>query len=171
MRGMVASADGTELRISVNVNTPLSEYADFFLNEAAGVVTIDYTHSGALSGVAETAFSLSFVELAAPSASASQKELIEIDTYPEDGDVYSITVNGTTVSYTVTSADDVIDVRDSLINAINTDAAINAIVTTNTTSGNLENAIELVADTPGSTGFTSSVFSMPSAHLVMKAES
>ena len=109
--------------------------------------------------------SLSVTQISTASPGVAEKELIEIDTYPEDGDVYSITVNGTTVSYTVTSADDVIDVRDSLINAINTDAAINAIVTANTTSGNLENAIELVADTPGSTGFTSSVFSMPSAHL------
>ena len=69
----------------------------------------------------------------------------------EGGDVYSVTVGGTTVSYTTTGAEASIDdVRDNLITQINAAAGVN-VTASATTAG----VIRLSADTAG-TPFTAS---------------
>ncbi|MEQ8194523.1 MAG: flagellar hook-basal body complex protein [Rhodospirillales bacterium] len=69
----------------------------------------------------------------------------------EAGDTYSVTVNGTTVTYTVTGADTLASARANLIAAINADPTLGPLVTA--APGGGAGDITITADTPG-TPFT-----------------
>lgn len=73
----------------------------------------------------------------------------------QDGDQYKITVNGTTLTYTVTGAEaDLAAVRTNILNAINVHPVISTLV--DATAGGANGEIILTADTP-STAFTTTV--------------
>lgn len=84
-----------------------------------------------------------------------QTDTITLAGTVQDGDQYKITVDGTTVTYTVTGAEaDLAAVTTNIIAAINAEPTVSAVV--DATAGNNTGEIILTADTPG-TSFTSSV--------------
>ena len=72
----------------------------------------------------------------------------------EAGDTYSVTVDGTTVTYTVTAVDTLATARANLIAAVNADPTVGPLVTAAPGVG--AGDITLTADTPG-TPFTATV--------------
>ncbi len=84
-------------------------------------------------------------------ASVAQADTVTIAGTVAAGDIYSVTVNGNVVNYTVTGAEANIDaIRDGLVAAINATPAVGAIVTAAAGSGG---QLTLTADTTG-TAFT-----------------
>ena len=84
-----------------------------------------------------------------------QTDTITLAGTVQDGDQYKITVNGTTVTYTVTGAEaDLAAVRANIVSAINADPTVGALV--DATAGGASGEIILTSDTPGTT-FTTSV--------------
>lgn len=84
-----------------------------------------------------------------------QTDTISLAGTVQDGDQYKITVNGTTVTYTVTGAEaNLAAVRTNILNAINAEPTVSAIV--DATAGTADGDIILTSDTPGTT-FTTSV--------------
>lgn len=60
----------------------------------------------------------------------AQVDTVTLGGTPEAGDVYSVTVDGTTVNYTATGLEaDINGVRDALVSALNADATVGARVT------------------------------------------
>ena len=63
----------------------------------------------------------------------AQTSIVSIDSTIAVGNVYSVTIDGQSFSYTVTEGDGVADVRDGLISAVN--AGISGVVTADTETG------------------------------------
>ena len=59
-------------------------------------------------------------------ASTSQFDIVTLSGTPEVGDIYSVSVNGNTISYTVDSGDNLTAVRNGLVTALNNDNEISA---------------------------------------------
>jgi flagellin-like hook-associated protein FlgL len=84
-----------------------------------------------------------------------QTDTITLTGTVQDGDEYTVTVDGTTLTYTVTGAEaDLATVRSNIISAINIHPAISPLV--NASTGGSDGEIILISDTPG-TAFTASV--------------
>jgi flagellar hook protein FlgE len=82
-----------------------------------------------------------------------QIERVTLGGTVEATDTYSVTVNGTTITYTVTGAEANIGaIRDALVTAINANTTVNAAITA---AANGEDSITLTAKKPG-TAFTAS---------------
>ena len=105
------------------------------------------------AGQATTEAKLHINLSATDTSSVSQVDNVTLAGTVEAGEKYNVTVDGKTVTYTVTAADANLDaVRDKLVAAVNADSTVGAVVTaTASTSGKLN----LTAKT-GGTAFTSS---------------
>jgi len=117
---------------------------------AANVTASAGNSNGEITLTANTA-ATSFTTSA--SASNSAPNVAQVDTATisgtvEAGDKYSISVNGATVTYTVTGSEADIDaIRDNFVNAINTDPTLSAIVTAAGTASTGE--FTITSDTAG----------------------
>jgi flagellar hook-basal body protein len=107
---------------AINANATINANVTASAGNSNGEITLTANATG-------TSFTTS------ASASNSAPNVAQVDTATlagtvEAGDKYSITVNGATVTYTVTGAEaDIDDIRDNFVNAINTDPTLSAIVT------------------------------------------
>ncbi len=103
-------------------------------------------------GVANTATSVNTIN--PDVVKTSQLDTVTIAGTVEAGDQYTVTVNGTSVTYTVTAGDTTIsDVRTGLRTAINANGTLNAVITAADSATNSQ--LTLTAKTPGD-AFTSS---------------
>ncbi|MBT6096668.1 MAG: flagellar hook-basal body complex protein [Rhodospirillaceae bacterium] len=125
---------------AVNANATIAATLTASAGNANGEVTLT-----ALT--AATSFTTS------ASASNSAPNVAQVDTATiagtvEIGDKYSVSVNGTTVTYTVTGAELSIDeIRDNLVTAVNTDPTVSAVVTAAATANTGE--LTLTSDSAG----------------------
>ena len=82
------------------------------------------------TGEATTAAALSLNLPANDTPSTAQIDTVTLAGTVEAGDIYSVTVDGTTASYTTTGAEANLDaVRDALVAAVNANATVGAVVT------------------------------------------
>lgn len=93
-----------------------------------------------------------------------QESLVTIGATVNEGDVFSVTIDGTTVSYTANSTDTQTSVRNSLVTAINGNATTAAVVTA--TNGTNANEITLTGDTDGASFTTSSSATVPQTDTI-----
>jgi len=131
-------------------------------NDAVGTVRrydISLTDSAGVSQTDQLSFTKTGVNAWSVTSTTSQAPVAQVDTVTlggtvgEVGDVYNITVNGVTKSYTTTGAEANIDViRDALINSINTDTNINTAVTA---AAGASGEITITSDTAGTVITTS----------------
>lgn len=128
-------------------------------------VTGVFPASGSLSNlrVDQFAFSQTFLATttadldlnlpAGDDAGNKQVNLVALTGTAEAGDQFSVTVNGTTVSYTVATGDNINSIRDALVAAVNGNATIAASVAASAST--ISGALRLTAKEVGAT-FTSS---------------
>ncbi|PIW31258.1 MAG: hypothetical protein COW30_00110, partial [Rhodospirillales bacterium CG15_BIG_FIL_POST_REV_8_21_14_020_66_15] len=77
----------------------------------------------------------------------AQSNLLTLGGTVQNSDVYSVTIDGTTVSVTVSSQTTIAQVRDALVSAINGNATIGLVVTAE--AGTADGAIVITGDAPG----------------------
>jgi len=78
---------------------------------------------------------------------SAQESLVTINATVDEGDVFNVVIDGTTVSYTAAAGDTQNDVRNNLITNINANATTSAVVTAS--NGTNANEIVLTGDTAG----------------------
>ncbi len=162
LTGTAIADDGTTLTIKQGF---LVDKNGFFVQGRAAAADGTFPSSGALislrvdqfafagAGKATTTAALDLNLPALDSPGDPQIDRVTIGGTVEATDTYSVTVNGTTVTYTVTGAEANIGaVRDALVTAINADTTVNATVTA---AANGDDSITLTANKPG-TAFTAS---------------
>ncbi len=127
---------------------------------ASGAITLTATTSGTAFSSSASATNIaagtndSTAANANTTANTAQVDTIAISGTVETGDQYTVTVDGTPVTYTVQPGDVTIsDVRDGLFAAINADGTVGALVTA--AAGGPAGALTLTADSAG-VAFTSS---------------
>lgn len=109
----------------------------------------------ASTGQATTTADLGLNLPAGDSIGYSQVDSIQLVGTIEASDIYSVTVSGTTVSYTTTGAEaDMNAIRDALVTAINADATVGALVTASASP--TDGALIITGDTVGQALTTSS---------------
>ena len=131
-------------------------------NDAVGTVRrydISMTDSLGGSQTDQLSFTKTGVNAWSVTSTTSQAPVAQVDTVTlggtvgEVGDVYNITVNGVTKSYTTVGTEANIDViRDALISSINTDTNINSAVTA---AAGASGEITITSDTAGTVITTS----------------
>ncbi len=125
---------------AVNANPTIAATLTASAGNANGEITLTALTAGA-----------SFTTTASASNSApnvAQVDTVTIGGTVEAGDQYSVTVNGATVTHTVVGELTIDEIRDNLVNAINTDPTLSAIVTAVATANTGE--LTLTSDTAGS---------------------
>ena len=158
----VIADDGSTLTVKEGY---LVDKNGFFVQGRAAAADGTFPTSGALTslrvdqfafagtGKATTTAALDLNLPALDSAGDPQIDRVTIGGTVEASDTYSVTVNGTTVTYTVTGAEANIGaVRDALVTAINANTTVNAAVTA---AANGDDSITITAKKPG-TAFTAS---------------
>ena len=125
-------------------------------NDAIGTVRrydISLTDSAGVSQTDQLSFTKTGVNAWSVTSTTSQAPVAQVDTVTlggtvgEVGDVYNITVNGVTKSYTTIGTEANIDViRDALISSINSDTNINSAVTA---AAGASGEITITSDTAG----------------------
>ena len=124
--------------------------------ESSGTLLLSGVQTGALSTSA-SATNGGAVANAMPSVttlnqttiSVNQSDLVTLSGTIEAGDVYSLTVDGKAIDYTVATGDTLASVRAGLIDSINSDGDVNVILTA--TAGTEDGQIMLEADAAGTT--------------------
>lgn len=133
-------------------NAVAQELIDDINADADATVTASLGGTGQVVLTADTA-GTSFTSSASTveGASVAQVNTITLAGSLDAGDIYSATVNGTTVTYTVIGGDTLANVRNGLLNAINANGVIGPLVTA--TAGGAAGQIVVTSDTAG-TAFT-----------------
>ena len=162
LTGTATADDGTTLTIKQGF---LVDKNGFFVQGRAAAADGTFPTSGSLTslrvdqfafagaGKATTTATLDLNLPALDSAGDPQIDRVTIAGTVEATDTYSVTVNGTTLTYTVTGAEANIGaVRDALVTALNANTTITAAVTA---AANGDDSITLTAKKPG-TAFTAS---------------
>jgi len=127
-----------------NLQSQLDELANELINSANQV----HNRGTAYPGLQSMSGSREFIDTSA----TAQVDTLTIAGTIEAGDIYSVIVNGNTVSYTTTGAEgSLAAVQAAIVQAINTDSTVGPLVTAAIGSGTGE--ITLTADDPG-TSFT-----------------
>jgi flagellar hook protein FlgE len=138
-----ATTVGTGLATTTTPTANLTTVAD---NTATNVKT---TASVTSADFTTTFIStLNFDEDGTLADDTAQVDTITLGGTIEAGDIYSIDIDGTTISHTVLATDTISTIRDALVANINADGTVAV-----SAAGNLTNALTLTADTPG-TAFT-----------------
>ena len=139
-------------------------------NDAVGTVRrydISMNDSLGVSQTAQLSFTKTGLNAWSVTSTTSQALVAQVDTVTlggtvgDVGDVYNITVNGVTKSYTTDGTEADIDViRDALINSINTDTTINGAVTA---VAGASGEITITSDTAGTAITTSASATSPAS--------
>lgn len=130
------------------VLTNLQSQLDELSAELKDVVNQIHNRGTPFPGLQSMSGSREFID----TTPTAQVDTVTIAGTVEAGDVYSVIVNGTTVSYTTTGGEgSLAGIRNALVAAINTDSTVGAIVTAS--AGAANGVITLTADAAG-TAFT-----------------
>jgi flagellar hook protein FlgE len=139
------AADGQITLTAITAGTPFNSSATANVKGA----TTDNTAASSTTLGNDDGTTLTTQGTTTYAGAVAQNDTITLAGTLETGDVYSATINGTTVSYTVTGAEGSINgVRDALVNAINGDSNVNGIVTTSSAG---TGAFTLAAQAAGET--------------------
>jgi hypothetical protein len=130
------------------------------VTEAAGInpglimLVADAT-SGTFSATSAVGVTGSVTDNSAVRSATAQVDKVTLGGTVEAGDVFSVTVNGNLVTYTVQTGDSDLDVvRDGLIAAINNNGTVAALATA--TTGDLDGELRITADS-AATALTTTV--------------
>ena len=141
---------------SINYDPAMSALVTAKAADSSGTLLLSGVQNGALStsasatnGGAVANATPSVTTLNQTTISVNQSDLVTLSGTVEAGDVYSLTVEDKTVSHTVTTGDTLASIRTSLIDSINNDGDISAVLTA--TVGSEAGQIVLQADTAGTT--------------------